>query len=60
MKTSKNQQLSKEMTDFCMDRLQLPSKKSKKSKPVILAIVTALLSIGARPLADSKTSMWFV
>ena len=59
MKTSKNHQLANEMTDFCMKRLQTSAKKTKESKPVILAIITALLSIGARPLAGAKSSTWF-
>jgi hypothetical protein len=59
MEIPKNDQLVEEITDFCLERIQSPSKKSGEAQSTIFAIITALLTIGTQPATNFKLSMWF-
>jgi hypothetical protein len=62
MDENKNQRLAKEITDFCKERLKLPSVKSKGSKSLLQSMLTtfialALVSGGAEPNHGSWWAM---
>ena len=59
MNEKKNQQLAKEITDFCRERLSSPAVKTKGSKSALQIVLTTFLALTmATGSSEPNKSKW--